>query len=172
MNWTINYEMILPKALVTPGWPRRRAGFLCLPHQQALPLARPLPPPPAPSSRRPNHLDGPCPPTPLQQTARARPCRPQAAPLRAHQRGRRWEHQLASGDQLPVKNPRRKGLKHLTHARSDETRCTATLKRVEPLRQSSSWRLSHHAFAATCASQYNKTRKNEKTKKRSAGSII
>ena len=28
MNWTINYEMILPKALVTPGWPRRRAGFL------------------------------------------------------------------------------------------------------------------------------------------------
>ena len=61
-----------------------------------------------------------------------RPRRPQAAPLCAHQRGRRWrapagERRLAASEDL-----RRKGLKHLTHTRSDEIRCTTTLERVEP----------------------------------------
>ena len=58
------------------------------------------------------------------------------------------ERRLAASE-----DPRRKGLKHLTHTRSDEIRCTTTLERVELPRQSSSWPLKHKAFASKGSKQ-------------------
>ena len=52
------------------------------------------------------------------------------------------ERRLAASE-----DPRRKGLKHLMHTRSDEIRCTTTLEKVEPKRQKSSWH-RHKAFAS------------------------
>ena len=58
------------------------------------------------------------------------------------------ERQLATSE-----DPRRKGLKHLIHTRSDGIRCTTTLERVELPRQSSSWPLKHKAFASKGSEQ-------------------